>query len=48
MKVKIELILETDEHTDSTKDAIKSTQNQIRAMDLEELIDIMDFEVLNQ
>lgn len=46
MIVKTTIILNVGEQ-DSTQDAIESAENQMRSMELEELIDIMDSEIID-
>ena len=44
MDVQIKLTLDVGEE-DSTQDAIDTAQNQMRAMDFEELLAIMDYRI---
>jgi len=45
MDVQIKLTLDVGGEQDNTQDAIESAQNQMRAMDFEELIKIMDYRI---
>jgi len=47
MFVEIKITLDVGEQ-DSTKDAIESAQNAVRAMDFEALLDIADYQAKNE